>query len=74
MQRGDTGGSEVVGVDMVAEDIIGLAQGRKGLIQAFDRQAGSRIDAWRTQDGDRHTGAQPPGAQGTFGIDPPGSP
>ena len=71
LQRCDTSGSEVVGVDVIGVAVIGLAKRRKGLVQAFDGQAVSGVDARRAQDGDLDASPLAPLAQATFGIDSP---
>ena len=73
-QRGDAGGSEVVGVDVVGVTVIGRAERWKGLVQALDGQAVGGVDARGAQDGDFDTAPLAPLAQAAFGIGAPAGP
>jgi hypothetical protein len=68
LQRGAAGGRQIVGMDVVGEDIVCRLQSRGALLQPFHRQAITGIDPGRTQDADGDTGAAPESAQLTFGI------
>jgi len=69
-QRGNTGGGQILGVDVIAVDIVGGTQRRQAFFQALERQAVGGIDARRAQDGNHHAVVPPPGAQAALGIDP----
>ncbi|TXT32374.1 MAG: hypothetical protein FD131_366 [Rhodocyclaceae bacterium] len=74
MQRGDAGGGQVVGVDVVGVAVVCGAQGGQRLVQTFDGQTVGGVDAGRTQDGDLDASPLAPLTQAAFGINPPTGP
>lgn len=73
-QRSDTGGSQIVGVDMVGVAVIGGAERWKGLEQALDGQTVGSVDARRAQNGNADAGPRAPLAQTAFSINPSAGP
>ena len=68
--RSDTGGRQIIGMNVVGKHIVSFIQGRHAALQTFDRQAIRRINAWRAQNRDGNAGLFAPGTQGLLGIDP----
>ena len=66
---GNTGGGQVVGMDVVGEYIICGLKRRQGFVQALQRQAIGGVDAGGAQDADGDAIACAPLAQGLFGVD-----
>ena len=69
-QRSQAGSGQIIGMNMVGEDVIRLGQGRQTFFQALDRQAVGGINAGGTQNGNPHPGPGAPVTQTLFGIDP----
>lgn len=68
--RSDTGGRQIIGMDVVGKHIVSFIQGRHATLQTFDRQAIRRINARCAQNRDGDTSLFAPGTQGPLGIDP----
>src|SRR5690606_8697741 len=60
---------QILGVDVVGEDVIDGRQHRIPALQAVERQTVGGIDAGRAQDGNAHATAAAEIAQATLGID-----
>ena len=69
-QRGQTGGGQIISMNVVGEDVIRLGQGWQAFFQALERQAVGGINAGGTQNGNPHPGLGAPVTQTLFGIDP----
>lgn len=73
-QRRDTGGGQIVSVNVIAIDVVGRDQRRQTFLQALERQAVGSINARRPQDADSDTIQPSPAAQAIFGVDAPRRP